>query len=179
MEEIWKDVDGTEGKYVVSSLSKVKLKTSDKPLKPKIDRYGYPTVKVLINGKFMTKTVHRIVATAFIPNPLLKKEVNHINGIKTDNSIDNLEWVTMKENQVHAWKSGLKKPSRPWKGKFGKEHFRSIPIIAIYPDGTTKDYNSGADAERETGIKKNAINAVCRGKRKSHKNIVYKYKQTA
>lgn len=72
-------------------------------LKPNKDRYGY--LKVNVNEK--TMKIHRLVAKAFIDNPLNKEQVNHINGIKTDNSLGNLVWVTCSENTTHAYNNGL------------------------------------------------------------------------
>ena len=73
---------------------------------PSIDRSGY--LHGLINGR--SQSYHRIIAECFIPNPYNKHDVNHINGIKTDNRAENLEWSTRSENVVHAYKTGLELP---------------------------------------------------------------------
>ena len=81
--------------------------TSNRFLKP-FNTKGYLSVHLCKSGKVKTLLVHRLVALKYIPNPNRKLEVNHINGIKTDNSIENIEWATKKENHAHAVKTGLK-----------------------------------------------------------------------
>lgn len=116
-QEIWKDVVGWEDLYQVSSFGRVvglqrtnaKGKTRNCVLrKPVLNKYGYPTVCLYpIVGKLKNVTIHRLVAKAFIPNPNNKSSVNHINGVKTDNNIKNLEWATVAENNRHAIETGL------------------------------------------------------------------------
>jgi hypothetical protein len=80
-----------------------------KKIKTAISNSGYELVHVTINGLCLNRTVHRLVAQTFINNPNNKTEVNHINGIKTDNRVENLEWVTSSENKKHAFIIGLNK----------------------------------------------------------------------
>lgn len=115
MEE-WRVIEGTNGRYEVSNTGKVRSMNYHKTglvkeLKQKIDKYGYCTVILHINGKQKYPSVHRLVAKAFIPNPDNKPQVNHISGNKKDNSIDNLEWCTVSENVKHAFDIGLKEKS--------------------------------------------------------------------
>ena len=107
-EEIWKDVEGYEGLYQVSNLGRVKSLSKNWCHKkeiiliPRKINSGYVFTTLFKNGKSKNITIHRLVAKAFIPNPLKKEQVNHINGIKTDNRIENLEWCTREENKIHA-----------------------------------------------------------------------------
>lgn len=116
--EIWKDVIGYEGLYEVSNFGRVRSldrtvvkKNMNKRIKGVIMKMqmckGYHNVRLWKKGKGSTGIVSRLVAQAFIPNPENKREVNHINGIKTNNHISNLEWCTGFENLQHAHRTGL------------------------------------------------------------------------
>jgi hypothetical protein len=97
-----------DGKYEVTEEGSVFSNVGNKKeLIGKITNGGYRMIILTVNKKKLYKLVHRIVAEAFIENPLNKPEVNHINGDKTDNRVENLEWVTAQENQLHATKTGL------------------------------------------------------------------------
>jgi len=106
--EIWQDVVGWEGKYWVSSFGNIK--NSKKVLsKVKISRDNYYKTILCSNNKRKAYSIHRLVAISFIPNPENKCCVNHKNGDKLDNRVENLEWVTLKENVKHALETGLSK----------------------------------------------------------------------
>jgi hypothetical protein len=111
--EIWKDVVGYEGKYKVSSLGRIKSspkpkRTTEKILKPLPNKVGYLMVDLGDGVKIKRFLTHRLVAEAFIPNPCNKEQVNHIDGVKGNNVLSNLEWVTRSENQKHSIRTGLK-----------------------------------------------------------------------
>lgn len=117
--EVWKVLEGFGGQYSVSNLGKIRSnyrwhinpKTKERYLKerelvmvPNLSKNGYFRIK-LSDRKI--HPLHRLVAGAFCPNPENKKYVNHIDGNKENNSCDNLEWVTVQENNQHAWDTGL------------------------------------------------------------------------
>lgn len=111
-EDEWRDVPGYEGLYRVSDVGEVKsfLKwrgTNQRMLKPAFIGHGYLFVVLSKNGKKKNSLIHRLVASSFVPNIDKNPCVNHKNGIKTDNCVENLEWCTLKENNVHAWANGL------------------------------------------------------------------------
>jgi len=134
MQEIWKDCNcGFNGYYQVSNLGRVKSmprvvkrgkgsqSVEDKILKTRICKFGYSFVGLYVAPKKQVfKKIHRLVAEAFIDNPEKKKCVNHINGIKTDNRAENLEWATHRENTLHAVENKLMRPPK------GESHPYSI-----------------------------------------------------
>ena len=202
MKEIWKDIEGYEG-YQVSNLGRVRsldrIDSNNHPLKgailkPYISNSGYLLVGLYKQQKRNRKLLHRLVAEAFIPNPDNKPEIDHINTIKTDNTVflnedgsinykkTNLRWTTRKENinnpltktkmQINA-----RKPS---KGKYGKKHHRSKPIIQYDKEGNfIKEWDCANDVERVLGISNKHIGSVCLGKRKSCGGYIWRYKNAA
>lgn len=120
MKEIWKDIKGYEGRYQISNLGRVKSLArerrakngsiawnKEKLLKLQLTHRGYQYVNLTIIKDSKSFPIHRLVAMAFLPNPSNKPEVNHLNGVKTDNQISNLKWTTRQENMDHARKNGL------------------------------------------------------------------------
>lgn len=116
MNEIWKDIQGYEGLYQVSNLGRVRslAKMAGKSPRKETtkhsfpDKVGYIKTNLYKMGEHKQVYVHRLVAEAFIPNPENKPSVNHINGVKSDNKVCNLEWVTVSENTKHAFTHNLR-----------------------------------------------------------------------
>jgi len=120
--EIWKDAKGFEGYYEVSNYGNVRRKKcetiykdgrvahfSETVLKQSENKKGYLRVYLSMKSKKITKAVHRIVAETFIENPENKQTVNHIDLNKKNNRVENLEWMTNKENMQHAFRNGVYK----------------------------------------------------------------------
>ena len=111
--EEWKQIPNLP--YEISSLGKIR-NLQGKVLKTYIQNSGYEQIKINYQGLHIHKSIHRLVAEAFIPNPLNKEYVNHIDGNKLNNTVDNLEWCTNSENILHARKTGLNPYNKPTLG---------------------------------------------------------------
>lgn len=161
MYEIWKPIslNGFEGLYEVSNIGRVRsvdrefIKSNGRkqPVKSKIlnqtkDKYGYPKVYLSNRGFENNVTVHRLVANAFIPNPKNLPQVNHINSIRHDNRVDNLEWVTGKQNSEHAYTYGH--------GKRGLEHVNSRQIGLYHNDQIISVFETVTKCSEVLGLNK-------------------------
>ena len=171
MKEIWKK---SFGEYFVSNLGNVKR--NGKQLKKAIDTKGYYYVNLSINGNVKQYRVHRLVALAFIENKNNYNEINHINGIKTDNRVDNLEWCNHKQNMEHARKHNL--ISKEGAKKSIKAMVLSTIKSVVQYDGSlvVKEYESISCASKKTNIKSSHIVDVLKGRRKLAGGFFWKYK---
>ena len=173
----------TDSKNEYGNMQRI---VKEKILKVNVDNKGYSTIK-LCNIKQKSFKVHRIVAETFIPNLENKPQVNHINGIKTDNRVENLEWCTNKENQKHAIENGLKNVEAITKRivEFNKAN-RITPYKAIEKiKKKCKQYNSNgefirkwesiSEAGRKLNINIGNISECCKGKKKTAGNYIWKY----
>lgn len=145
---------------------------------PYKDKDWYFHVTLYKNGKQKHYSIHRLVAQAFIQNSENKPQVNHKNGIKNDNRVDNLEWVTASENATHSykelWNKSLFQKNHPHKWLVWKDHFNSKVIYQFSLDWTfIKKWFSIADIKRELWIYN--IPDCCRWKRKSSWWFIWKY----
>jgi len=123
MQEVWKDIKEYEGRYQISNLAMVKsvqrikanargkYMANERLLKTNISSSGYYRIVFKLNDKYKTYFLHRLLAIAFIPNPENKPFINHKDGNKLNNSLENLEWCTMSENRQHAYNTGLQNPT--------------------------------------------------------------------
>jgi len=112
--EIWKEIEGYSGDYLISNLGKVKSLRNKNPkiLKPSAGKHVYLQIILYKNNKPFTHKIHRLVADTFIENKDNKLTVNHIDGNKLNNNVNNLEWATYSENIKHAYNTGLMENTR-------------------------------------------------------------------
>lgn len=156
MMEEWKDC---EDGYMVSSYGRFYSKLAGRCLSIKsLNQDGY--VKVAPHGH--TQLLNRLVAQAFIPNPHNKSTVNHIDGNKTNNRVDNLEWSTRSEQMIHAYKHELKKPMRGSKNANSK--LTNEQVKAISKEYVRRSRTHGTVAlGRKYGVSNRVIGLVVRG----------------
>lgn len=178
MKEIWKWIDGYKNMYQVSNFGRVRSVDRyvycevapdklqhlfGKVLKQGFNHKGYPIVYLSKDGKQKTITVHRLVAMAFIDNPLSLPQVNHKDGCKTNNRADNLEWCTNNYNQEHAWANGLQ-PSYEESNGRGRPA-KPVAMIDLITGDIIQKFDTLANAGRETNINRYNIRSVCIGDR--------------
>jgi hypothetical protein len=171
---MWKEIPGYEGLYSVNEsgevLSHYRKNLGGKclkcrVLKPLKDSYGYFFVVLYSNKKATQLRIHRLVAITFIPNPENKATVNHKNGIRHDNRLQNLEWCTHSENNQHAYDVLGKIPVISHLNKFGKDNYKTKKINKLSMDGRfICSYFGQSEASRETKVDQGniwrAINGV-------------------
>ena len=179
--ESWKDIQEYENKYQISNLGRVKSlnyhrMNIEKILTPKINRYGYLTVNLSKNGKIKIFLVHRLVAQAFIPNPLNLPQVNHKKEFeKQNNKAENLEWCTNKYNMNY----GTGRERRLKNTDFRKRAEKLMIKVYQYDfkGDLVKEWKSTSDAGRN-GFDITSINECCnQRKSKTHRGYVWSYKE--
>lgn len=181
--EIWRDVPGYEGLYQVSSLGRVKSLhyyggNQEKVLvaMPK-GKQGYLIVHLCKDRKVLSFRVHRLVAVAFIPNPDNKPFVNHIDGNKHNNCIENLEWVTAVENVIHARQILCIDVARG--ARFGNAgNSKKVDQFLLHKDGTLyllATYTSIKSASVVTGFEQTFIGECCRGESPQAYGYIWKF----
>ncbi len=167
--EIWKPVCDYKGIYEVSSFGRVKSVeryvkhresvkfVRERILKKPPDKDGYESVGLCRNGMMVTKRVHRLVAEAFISNPENKPCTNHIDGVKTNNYVHNLEWNTVCENNNHAYRTGLKNNNHSKK-----------PVGMVVDGEVVVIFESATFAANALSLYQQHISRVCLGELKTH-----------
>lgn len=168
--ETWKDIAGFEGYYQISNKARAKrlshmVNSLPGPTKrlvkgrilKQVKRRGYLFI-TLSNGPIKASgLIHKLVAISFIPNPDNLPQINHKNGIKTDNRIENLEWCTASENVQHAWATGL--------------HSTNVAVVAIHKRTKEHKYfNSLSAAARGLSVDRSSVSKVAAGKTRSTRN---------
>jgi hypothetical protein len=171
-EEIWKDIKCYEGCYQISDKGRVKslarsfctphggIYFQDDKFLSQGNVNGYKIVA--LSGK--TTSVHRLVGIQFLPNPGNKKQINHIDGNKSNNNVNNLEWATSKENHIHAVKTGLRK------FKTGQSHQNSKLVLNTV---TGIYYETMKEAWKSTNIKEPTFAAMMSGRHPNRTNFIY------
>ena len=124
------------------------------------DKYGYMQV-VLYNGKYQSFRVHRLVALAYLENANNHKVVNHLNGIKIDNRVDNLEWCSIKENVNHSWQNGL------------SENIRNASSKIVLDTNNGIFYNSAREASKCSNYAYSTLRSMLNGGLKNNTSLVY------
>ena len=164
-EVVWKTIDEFPN-YLISNQGDVKNKRTEYIKKPGVEKRGYVVFSMEKEGKLYLRTQHIMLARTFIPNPLNKPYVNHKDGNKQNNSIDNLEWVTARENFLHARRTGLHKSDGD---KRTAQYTLDGKLVAIY--------KSASEAARRLGIRRANISGVARGntKSKTYKGFIWRY----
>ena len=179
----WKDIVGYENEYQINQFGEIRtLKDSPKlkkydVLKPQISkRNGYVYQMLYKNGKEKLLRVHRLVAMAFLPNPNNLPQVNHKDGNKQNNSVDNLEWCEQSDNMKHAYKNGLQIPSENQRKAIINTNKLKQKKVCQIKDGEIINTFSGiSEASRQTKISISCISRCCNLKRKSTNGYEWRF----
>ena len=146
----WKTISGFNGKYLISDKGEVLEKNELRKMKIRLKPDGYCWTTLKKDGEYKNFYIHRLVAETFIPRTEGRDQVNHKNGIKTDNCVENLEWVNSSENQCHRMYV-LKKVDGCY------------PMKKVFCVETGESFQSVGEAGRSLGISANCIAKVARG----------------
>lgn len=171
MVEIWKDIENFEGLYQVSNYGRVKSLYRNIIRKPQKHLNGYLFLMLHKENKSYYLNIHRAVAISFLGYEK-GKEVNHIDGNKENNCVENLEWVTKSENQRHAVQAGLRKT-----GDYVNT-FNMKPVLCYRAcdDSFVKEYDSTKRAAEELGLDASTITKILKNKKKTTKGYKFIYK---
>ncbi len=193
IKEEWRPVSGYEGYYEVSNIGRVRSitrnvkHTSKKGGISLMPRYGkektltqtvrgYVTVRLSRGGRNKNSYVHRVVAEAFLPNPSKLPQVNHKDGVKPNNHVNNLEWCDASYNSKHKFR--VLKVENPCKGRTGKNNPASKPVIQLNEKREfIAEFESSADASRSTGVNHRSILLCANEKYNIAGGFIWKFKK--
>lgn len=189
--EEWRPVIGYENEYLVSDFGNVWSIRNRRLLTPKLTRAGYLRVGLSVDGKRKDFHVHRLVAIAFIPNPMEKPTVNHINEVKTDNRVANLGWATNLEQNTHGSRIARAVANTDWNARSKKMDYKAIAKKHDYDAMNSaqmkkvvqKDTNGNVvavfdsigKAARSANVSTGHIWQCCNGQRKTCRGSVWAY----
>lgn len=192
---MWKIIPGTDELYLASEEGQIMSADRDRLyrtrsakgtytrkgriLKQPLNSHGYPCVTIKFkDGSQQVIQVHQLIARTFIPNPNNLPQINHIDGNKQNNHVNNLEWCSARDNLLHAFRTGLNKGSHHMKGKCGRLHVNSIPVVAYNFDGSIyKEFESCCIAAKCLNMSSSShISACLHGKRKTAGGYMWRFK---
>lgn len=187
--EVWKPIREYENLYIVSNLGKVKsldritkngrgyFLKKGKLLKNNINNKGYEYLYLRDKNRSKKVYVHRLVAEAFIPNPRNKKEVNHIDCNPLNNKLNNLEWVSHKENMAYMSKLGRSNKTGEWLKKIKQKNIsRAKKVLQI--DSQTKEIINvfeTINSVKYKGFSPSSVCNCCKGVTKKYRNYIWRY----
>lgn len=175
MKEIWKDIKGFEGLYKISNKGRIYSLITNKIRKSYITKKGYLRTSLCLNGKNKKFLVHQLVAQAFIPNPENKPQVNHIDCNKQNNCVNNLQWVTNRENFIHAEKNNLRINNLQNLIRHAIESRK--PVLQYDLNGNIiKRFNSITETKKD-GFRIGDVCRVCKHNRKTCGGYIWRYEE--
>ena len=169
-----REIKGYEGHYSINETGEIFNIQTGKKKKSSLGNHGYYVVDLFKNNKRKTYLVHRLVADAFLENPQKKRTVNHKDGNRQNNHIENLEWATYSENIKHSYGELGRKAHMT--GRIDKLNHNSKPVLMLSLEGVLiNKFDSIMGAERKTGVLNNAIVAHLKGRSSQAGGYIWRY----